>query len=92
MVSEIVDRDFMANRARVLEIAAFLDRVDRDAAAGGAGATDYRVAALRRAIRVLVDQESARVRRIQELLSDQTDAPVERAGGQGAFGAVRPDA
>ena len=65
----VADRYFLEHRAKVLDIAAFLDRFDR---AQGEGADDFRVAALRGCCAVLLDGESDRARRILELLSDHS--------------------
>lgn len=79
----LIDRYFIENRTRLLDIAAFLDRIDR--AGGGSG--DFRVRAFREALAVLADGEAPRVERIQMILSDPTREPVERADQQGARGA-----
>lgn len=81
----IVDRYFLDARSRLLDLAAFLDRLDRSS--DGAGREDYRVRALIDAAKELQSNEFGRARRIQELLSDPTTAPVEKLTGKGAFGA-----
>jgi hypothetical protein len=82
----VVDLYFMEHRAKLLDIAAFLDRLDR---AGGepGGQDDVRVRALRRAIPLLLDGRPDRVRRILELLSDHTGEPIPAAHTQSALGA-----
>ncbi|MCH2136527.1 MAG: hypothetical protein MK101_08090 [Phycisphaerales bacterium] len=87
--AEIVDAYFLEHRAKVLDIAAFLDRIDR--AADAPAAMDYRVAALIECIALLLDGEGDRARRIQERLSDRTSEPVDRAPMQGAMGAPEAD-
>jgi hypothetical protein len=82
---QVVDQYFMEHRAKLLDIAAFLDRLDRAAAPGGQA--DVRVRALRRAIPLLIDGQADRARRILELLSDHTSEPVPAAHTQGAIGA-----
>lgn len=86
-VAQAVDRYFVPCRYQVLDIAAFLDRLGRCADAGQAPA-DFRVAALQRAAQILADDRPEKARRIQELFSDQTTAPIEKAHGKGACGAV----
>jgi hypothetical protein len=86
----VIDRYFLEHRAKLLDVAAFLDRVDR--AAPEAGATtardDFRVSALRRAIAILGDGRPERAKRILDLLSDPTEAPIPSAKGmKGAHGA-----
>jgi len=82
---QVVDRYFMEHRAKLLDIAAFLDRLERAAAPAGAG--DVRVRALARAIPLLIDGQGDRARRILELLSDHTVEPIPAAHAQGALGA-----
>ena len=81
----VVEQYFMEHRAKLLDLAAFLVRLDRAAPPDGRG--DVRVRALRRAIPLLVDGQGDRARRILELLSDHTTEPVPAAHGQGALGA-----
>jgi len=84
--AEVVDRYFLEHRAKLIDVAAFLDRLDRTAEAGEPD--DYRVAALRRALAVVSDGAPERARRVLELLSDPTTAPIASAAGmKGAFGA-----
>ncbi len=80
---EIVDAYFLETRAKVLDIAAFLDRLDR----GKTSDDDFRVRALHDVIACLIDGNDDRVRRIQVLLSDHSTDPIEAAPMQGAFGA-----
>lgn len=82
---ELLDAGFLENRARVLEIAAFLDRIDRAPGAGSAR-EDFRYRALRRAVGLLLEQGD-RTRTIQLSLSDQTREPIADARGLKALGA-----
>jgi hypothetical protein len=82
---EVVDLYFMEHRAKLLDIAAFLDRLDR--ATEVSGRDDVRVRALMRAIPLLLDGQPHRVRRILELLSDHTHEPIPAAHTQSALGA-----
>lgn len=87
--SEVVDRYFLENRARLLEIAAFLDRVERCADAE-AGRRDYRYRALRAALAQLSDFEGNACAGILSALSDPTEAPLLSAEGlPGAAGAFK---
>lgn len=81
--SQVVDLYFMEHRARLLDVAAFLDRVDR----AGTGTDDFRMQAFRRALGILQDGQPERARRILELLSDPGTEPVAKAGMKGATGA-----
>lgn len=82
---QIVDGYFMEHRAKLLDLAAFLDRLGRSA--DGGGVDDVRIRALRQAIPLLVDGSEARVRRILELLSDHSTEPIPQAHTQAALGA-----
>ena len=84
--AQVVDAYFMEHRARLLDVAAFLDRVDR----AGAGGDDFRMQAFRRCVAVLADGHPERARRILELLSDPSTEPVAKAGMKGATGAHDP--
>jgi hypothetical protein len=85
-VKQVVDLYFLEHRAKLIDLAAFLDRVDR-AAESGAG-EDFRLAAFRRALSVLEDGQGSRARRVLELLSDPTREPLASAAGmKGAAGA-----
>ena len=83
---EIVDRYFQEHRAKVLDIAAFLDRVDRC----HEDCSDFRIKAMMQCITELQSGKEGRTKRILELLSDQTTEPIESAGTKGASGAVPP--
>jgi len=83
--SKVIDLYFMEHRAKVIDIAAFLDRLDRSED-DGSGAEDQRVLALHRAIELLLDDKPGRARRIQELFSDQSEQPIDTAPMQGAIG------
>lgn len=84
----IVDAYFLEHRAKVIDVAAFLDRLER-AADGPADRDDFRVAALREAVALLGDGEGERARRVLDLLSDDTvHLPESAAGTKGALGAA----
>jgi hypothetical protein len=82
-----VDHGFVPTRAKLIDVAAFLDRVERYRTAD-----DFRCAALREAATVLVDGKPERARRILEKLSDPTTAPEEKSSGKAALGAWLPPA
>ncbi len=84
---QVVDTYFMEHRGKLLDIAAFLDRVDRAAPGDVRGKSDFRVEALLRAAAVIGDGRPDRARRILELLSDPTIEPIAAAGIKGALGA-----
>lgn len=86
-VTQAVDRYFIPCRYQVLDVAAFLDRLGR-CADGASASEDFRVAALQKAAQILADHQPEKARRIQELFSDHSMAPIEKAHGKGACGAV----
>jgi len=79
---QVLDLYFMENRAKLIDLAAFLDRVDR-----AEGDADFRLPAFREALRCLAGSEPHRARSVLLALSDPTTAPVEKAPGKGATGA-----
>ncbi|MDP7009164.1 MAG: hypothetical protein QGI78_06300 [Phycisphaerales bacterium] len=80
---EAVDRYFLEHRAKVIDVAAFLDRLDRCTG----DTDDFRVEALKECIEVLLREETGRTEKILQLLSDQSQDPLETAGEKGAAGA-----
>jgi len=85
----VIDRYFLEHRAKVIDIAAFLDRIDR---AQGEGADDFRRTALEACCAILTDGKPDRARRVLELLSDHTTEPIAKAPMKGATGAMAPKA
>jgi len=77
---EILDTSFLENRARILEIAAFLDRIDR-ADGAAAAKTDFRYQAVLRAVRLLLAPGGTRAREVLLSLSDPTIEPIATASG-----------
>jgi hypothetical protein len=82
---KVLEEYFMENRAKLLDIAAFLDRVDRvDGNPGG----DFRYESFCAALVILADGSGNRAARILDQLSDPTPEPLESASGmKGAHGA-----
>lgn len=85
---QVIDLYFMEHRARLIDIAAFLDRLDR--APSQDLPEDFRVKALCEALAILTDGKGQRVRRVLESLSDPTREPISKAGTKGASGAYAP--
>ena len=84
---EVLSAGFAENRARLLEVAAFLDRLDR-AGEPEAARADFRYRALRQAITLLAESGAARTKALLVNLSDPTAEPLESAEGlKGAYGA-----
>ena len=78
----LVDLSFMDTRFKLIEIAAFLDRVQR------AGQDrDFRVQALKKALAHLSSSDTDRAKKILESFSDPSHEPIPQATMQGALGA-----
>jgi hypothetical protein len=82
---------FGENRSRLLDIAAYLDRIDRSTEPQSV-TSDFRLIAFKKALEVLVDYSGNRVEKVQEILSDPTLDLIEipegiKEGAKSAFGA-----
>jgi hypothetical protein len=86
---QLVDEYFIENRTRILEIAAFLDRLDR--VGDGQAHGDYRMRAFRQCLEVLVSGGYPRMPRIQMILSDPRAEPLDIRDTQNASGAYDPE-
>ena len=83
---EVIGRYFLEHRAKLIDIAAFLDRVER----AGGDPNDFRIKAMRLAMDELGKPGADRARRVQEAFSDPTEKPIESAPMKGALGAYEP--
>ena len=83
---DLLDLQFIDARHKLIEVAAFLDRIDRHP-----GDDDYRIAALKKALPILSEERPDRARAILEALSDHSSGLSETAPFQGAFGAPLPE-
>jgi hypothetical protein len=81
---QVADLYFIEHRAKLLDLASFLDRAERAPAAGQE--KDVRYAVFERALGVLADGKPERARRALEIMSDPTPEPIEKAGVKGAIG------
>jgi hypothetical protein len=70
--AQVLDRDFLESRAKILELAAILDRIDR-ATDHAHSAGDARLGKLREAIEALAETGSDRAETIQRLFSLEYD-------------------
>ena len=89
---QLIQLGFIEARGRVLDVAAFLDRVQRAAPSPGAptdALADDRVRALCEAMRLALDGQPERARRMLELWSDPTTEPSAKADGKAARGVPR---
>lgn len=83
---ELLDHYFIEVRHKLIEVAAFLDRVDR-----AEGEDDYRIKAFRAALKELERAEPERAKQILLALSDPTTEPIPAAKGKSAAGAWPPE-
>ncbi len=79
---DILDLHFMDARCKLIDLAAFLDRVERHP-----GETDFRFDGLKKALPILLSDRPDRAKAVLESLSDHSTEPAEKASFQGAFGA-----
>lgn len=85
--SELLDLQFIAARHQLIDLAAFLDRLDRHP-----GPPDFRLAAMKSALPILLAERPDRARAVLEAFSDLTTEPLPKAPFQGALGAANYDA
>ena len=78
---QVADLHFMDARSKLLDLAAFLDRLER-----ATGPEDHRVRGLRAALPLLLAAGDDRVAKILHLWSDPSSAPIEKADTKSASG------
>jgi hypothetical protein len=71
--SRVLEQFFLDARCRLLDLAAILDRIGRGEGADEIGA-DPRLERIRKALQALLDLESGRAERIQQIFSLDYDA------------------
>jgi hypothetical protein len=79
---QLLDLYFLDARARLIDIAAFLDRLDR-----GSGKPDFRLEAFHKALADLAPGKGNRTERVLRTLSDPTTEPIAAATTKSACGA-----
>src|SRR5215471_14762982 len=82
---QLIDEYFMDVRAKLLDVAAFLDRMDRSVDLNAED--DFRMLAMRQAFQALCARSPGRVYDIQMIFSDPTTEPLEQLDRKSAFGA-----
>jgi hypothetical protein len=75
--TEVLDRDFLETRGKILELAATLDRIDRAPARHGEH-PDSRLGQLRQALDALVEPGPGRAETIQRIFSLEYDQDWRR--------------
>jgi hypothetical protein len=83
---QVLDLYFVDARARLIDIAAFLDRLER-----AGGDEDFRAEAFRRALKELEKPGADRARRVLLAFSDPTPDPIANSPGKSACGAFPLD-
>ena len=79
---QTLDLYFPDARAKLIDLAAFLDRVGRSA-----GNDDFRLEAFREALAILSSKEPEKAKRVLLAFSDPTSEPLASARGKSACGA-----
>jgi hypothetical protein len=79
---ELLDLYFMDARSKLIDLAAFLDRLDR-----AEGNADFRLTAFHDALQKLAATDPSRARQVLLTFSDPTTEPLAAAPGKGACGA-----
>jgi len=83
---QVLDLYFLDARSRLIDLAAFLDRVER-----ASGKDDFRLKAFRKAVGVLTGKQQRRAEKVLLAFSDPTTKPIPAATTKAACGAF-PDA
>ena len=81
---QVLDLYFLDARHKLIELAAFLDRVER-----ADGEEDFRMRAFRAALGELSSGKKRKARSVLLAFSDKTTKPIDKAMGKGAAGAPR---
>ena len=79
---QVLDQYFMDARHKLIDLAAFLDRVER-----AEGDADFRLDAFREALKKLGEGGTEHARNVLMAFSDPTEEPIAAAPGKGACGA-----
>jgi hypothetical protein len=79
---EVLDLYFMDARSKLIDLAAFLDRLER-----ASGEADFRLAAFKQALALLPTDAPGKAKSVLMSLSDPTQDPIAKAPGKGACGA-----
>jgi hypothetical protein len=79
---QILDLYFLDARSKLIELAAFLDRVER-----AEGKDDFRLKAFRTALAELTANKKEKAKKALLAFSDPTTEPIVKASGKGAVGA-----
>jgi hypothetical protein len=87
---ELIDEYFMEERVKVIDLAAFLDRLER--AREIDAEDDFRLRSIREALAVLAGDDGNRVQRVQMIFSDPRSELLAELDTKSAKGAYDPEA
>jgi hypothetical protein len=79
---QVLDLYFMDARSKLIDLAAFIDRVER-----AEGQDDFRMKALREALKQLSSGNEEKARQVLLAFSDPTTKPISKATTKAACGA-----
>jgi hypothetical protein len=79
---QLLDLYYLDARAKLIDLAAFLDRLDR-----AEGEADFRLDAFKSALAELQSAKNARAEIVLQVLSDPTNEPIPAATTKAACGA-----
>jgi hypothetical protein len=79
---QVLDLDFMEARAKLIDLGAFMDRVER-----ATGQEDFRMAAFRAGLAELAKAQPHKAKSVLLSLSDPTTEPIPAATTKAACGA-----
>ena len=82
---QILDLYFMDARHKLIDLAAFMDRVER-----AEGDEDFRMKAFREALKELGKNNREKAKQVLLAFSDPTTKPIPAAASKGAVGAWKP--
>ncbi len=80
--NQMLDLYFLSARERLIDVAAFMDRVDREG-----GSSDFRYKAFCGALKALESSQPDRAEKVLMAFSDPTDKPIPAATTKAACGA-----
>lgn len=81
---QVLDLYFMDARSKLIDLAAFIDRVER-----ATGQEDFRMEAFREALKELNGEEKEKAKQVLLAFSDPTAEPIPAATTKAACGAFR---
>ena len=79
---QVLDLYFLDARHKLIDLAAFIDRVERSD-----GKADFRMKAFRQAAKVLAGNQPSKAAAALNVFSDPTTEPIEKASTKAACGA-----